>query len=129
MVEPTAARYDLFIAHADSDRAWVDGFLKPALGVEPGRLITPPDFDLTATVPAEFERAVTSSRFTLLVLSPAFLADEWARFGEQLVSFASVETGRARFLAVDRQACDLPLSLRFRVRLDFTQPDCWDAEL
>ena len=111
------------VIHADADRAWVEGYLKPALGLEPNRSITPREFDPTATVPAEFERAVTASRFTLLVLSPAFLTDEWARFGEQLVSFTSVEAGQNRLLAVDRQACDLPLSLRFRVRLDFTDPD------
>ena len=65
------------------------------------------------------------------MLSPAFLADEWARFGEELVSFASVEAGQNRLLAVDRQACDLPLSLRFRVRLDFTDPDQagWENEI
>ena len=57
------------------------------------------------------------------MLSPAFLADEWARFGEQLVAFASVEASQNRLLAVDRQTCDLPLSLRFRVRLDFTKAD------
>ena len=123
------AKYDLFVVHAIDDRAWVEGYLRPALGLEPDRTITPREFNPTATVPAEFERTVTSSRFTLLVLSPAFLTDEWARFSEQLVSFASVESGKARLLAVDRQTCNLPLSLRFRVRLDFTDPDRWDDEI
>ena len=116
----SAFAYDLFIVHAAADRAWVEGYLKVELRLEPVRVITPREFNPAETVPAEFERAVTSSRFTLLVLSPAFLADEWARFGEQLVAFASVEEGRNRLLAVDRQKCDLPLSLRFRVRLNFT---------
>ncbi len=123
--------YDLFIVHAPADRAWVEGYLKVELGLETGRVITPREFSPTATVPAEFERAVTSSRFTLLVLSPAFLADEWARFGEQLVAFANVEASQNRLLAVDRQACDLPLSLRFRVRLNFTDTDQagWENEI
>jgi hypothetical protein len=47
--------YDLFIVHAEADRAWIDGYLKPAVGVEPARLITPRDFQLTATIPAEFD--------------------------------------------------------------------------
>ncbi|HEX8204254.1 MAG TPA: TIR domain-containing protein, partial [Isosphaeraceae bacterium] len=129
MDEPAASRYDLFIAHAEADRAWVAGYLKPALGVEPGRLFTPRDFDLTATVPAEFERAVTSSRFTALVLSPAFLADRWAEFGAQLVQFASVEEGRFRLVAIRLHPADLPLGLRFRVALDCTDRSQWDEQI
>ena len=86
--------YDLFIIHAKADRSWVDGFLRPALGVAPGRLATPADFEPTATIPAELERLVAASRYALLVLTPAFLADEWSSFGEQLVSFLSVEQHR-----------------------------------
>jgi hypothetical protein len=126
---PTEAKSDLFILHAQADRAWVEGYLKPSLGLDRNRVITPSEFDPTGTVPGEFGRAVNSSRFTMLVLSPAFLADEWARFGEQLVTFASVEAGQVRLLAIDRHACDLPLSLRFRVRLDFTKQDHWDKEI
>jgi WD40 repeat protein/energy-coupling factor transporter ATP-binding protein EcfA2 len=128
MDEHSEARYDLFIVHAEADRAWVEGYLKPALGVEPARLITPPGFDLTATVPAEFERAVTSSRYTALVLSPAFLADRWSEFGEQLVQFASVEGGRGRLVAIQLHPVELPLRLRFRVALDCTDRTQWDDQ-
>jgi WD40 repeat protein len=123
--------YDLFIVHAAADRAWVEGYLKVELGLDPGRVITPREFNPTATVPAEFASAVTSSRFTMLVLSPAFLADEWARFGGELVSFASVEAGQNQLLAVDREVCKLPLNLRFLVRLNFTDPDRagWEEEM
>src|SRR4051812_22930761 len=65
-----ASVYDLFVVHADADRAWVDGYLKHALGLDPARVFTPRDFRLGASTAGEFERGVTSSRFTLLVLSP-----------------------------------------------------------
>ena len=83
--------FDLFVVHAEADRAWVDGYLKPMLGLEPARVFTPRDFRLGVGVAAEFERGVTSSRYTLLVLSPAFLADRWAEFAEGQVSFFSVD--------------------------------------
>src|SRR5271165_6206992 len=105
MAEPSETRYDLFIVHADADRAWVDGYLRPAVGVESARLITPRDFTLGAAIPAEFDRAVTSSRYTALVLSPAFLTDRWAKFGEQLVTFTSVEEGRGRVVALTLHPC------------------------
>jgi hypothetical protein len=39
------------------------------------------------------------------MLSPAFLADPWAEFGEQLASFTSVEEGRGRVVALTLRPC------------------------
>jgi len=125
---PSPREYDLFVVHAEADRAWVDGFLKHALGLDPGRVMTPRDFRLGASVVGEFERGVASSRFTLLVLSPAFLADRWAEFGEGLVSFSAVDEGRNRLLALTLHPCHSPLRLRFRESLDCTDWTHWDDE-
>ena len=120
--------FDLFVVHAEGDRAWVDGYLKPMLGLEPARVFTPRDFRLGQSVGAEFERGVRSSRYTLLVLSPAFLADRWAEFGEGLVTFSSVDEGRNRLLALTLHPCQAPLRLRFRESLDCTDKTRWDDE-
>ena len=117
---PSVPSYDLFIVHADADRAWVDGYLRHALGLDPARVVTRRDIRLGESVPAEFDRLVTSSRFTLLVLSPAFLADRWAEFGEGLVTFSSVDEGRNRLIGLKRHDCPLPLHLRFKESLDCT---------
>ena len=66
---------------------------------------------------------MTASRFTLLILSPAYLADEWAQFSEQLASYAAVAEQRHRLIPVVREQCQLPLHLEFRVRLDCTDKD------
>ena len=126
MAEPT---YDLFLAYADADRAWVEGFLRPALGVPNEHTITIQTFRPGASVVDECERAVTSSCYTVLVLSPAFLADRWTEFGEQLASFASVEEGRGWLVAIVLQPCQLPLHLRFRVWLDCTDRTQWDEQV
>ena len=125
---PNPPEYDLFVVHAEADRAWVDGYLKHALGLDPGRVMTPRDFRLGASVVGEFERGAASSRFTLLVLSPAFLADRWAEFGEGLVSFSAVDEGRNRLLALTLHPCQAPLRLRFRESLDCTDWTHWDDE-
>jgi len=129
MAEQGKTCYELFIVHAAADRAWVDGYLRHAMGVEPARLITPRDFTPGASIPAEFDRAVTSSRFTALVLSPAFLADRWAEFGEHLVNFTSVEEGRGSVVALTLHPCQPPPRLRFRVGLDCTDWTQWDEEV
>ncbi len=129
MGERTQFRYDLFVSHSRADRAWVYGYLLPALDLSPERLITPQGFRPGAAIVGEFERAVGSSRITLLVLSPAYLADEWAVLGEQLASYASVERQRGRLVPLILKPCELPLRLDFRVRLDCTIEADWEAEI
>jgi ATPase family associated with various cellular activities (AAA) len=59
------------------------------------------------------------------VLSPAYLADRWAVFGEQLASHLGVDD--TRIIPLRLTACDLPLRLDARVLLDFTDGARWDA--
>jgi WD40 repeat protein len=121
--------YDLFLLYAESDHAWVHGYLVPALGLPIRRLITRDHFRPGAPVVAEFERSVESSRFTAVVVSAAFVADEWTRFGETIASHASIAANRDRIVPVVRDGSELPLRLGFRVRIDCAGPGPWDAEV
>ncbi len=128
MADQAERVYDVFISYAQTDRTWVEGYLLPALGLPPERVITPKDFRPGAAVVVEFERAVIDSRYTVLVLSPAYLADEWSTFGEQLTSHASVAKGCDRLIPLLLQPCTLPLRVDFRVRLDCTDEANWEGE-
>jgi TIR domain/NACHT domain len=128
MPDQPSYQYDLFVSYADVDRAWVAGFLLPALGLAAERVITERSFRPGAPVVSEFERAVTSSRYTVLVLSPAYLADEWSTFGEQLASYASVAEQRDRLIPLLKEKSELPLRIDFRVRLDCTDKANWESE-
>ena len=128
--------HDVFASFADDDRDWVEGYLLPALGLPPGRIITnqrtssSESFRPGAVIVNEFERAVACSRFTVLVLSRAYFADQWSVFGEQLSSFASVVGNRDRLipLLLERDY-PLPLHIEFRVSLDCTVQSNWEAEI
>jgi WD40 repeat protein/energy-coupling factor transporter ATP-binding protein EcfA2 len=106
----------------------VTGYLLPALGLPADRVLTKDQFRPGAPVVEEFERAVGHSRFTAVVLTPAYLADEWSVFGEQLASHAAVADGRNRLIPVLLEPCELPLHVEFRVRLDYTDAARWDAQ-
>lgn len=120
--------YELFISYADADHGWVEGYLQPALGLSTKRTITKQDFRLGAQIVDEFERAVTHSRYTVLVLSPAYLADEWSTFAERLVSYAGVAEQRHRLIPLLLQPCTLPLHIDFLVLLDCTDEASWEQE-
>ena len=121
--------YNLFISFAQADRAWVNGLLLPALGPDATRILTPEQFRPGASIVNEFERAVQTSRHTLLVLSPAYLADEWTNLSEQFVSFLSTAEGQTRVIPLLKEPCDLPLRLNFRVQLDCTTEENTERSL
>jgi formylglycine-generating enzyme required for sulfatase activity len=121
-------RYELFVVHADADVGWVRGYLLPALGLPEERVITSDTLEPGAALVDEFERAVRESRRTLLVLTAAFLADEWATFGRQIAAYAAIADGRARLIPLQLQPVELPLSVVSLRRLDYTRTDSWDEQ-
>ncbi|MBN1137770.1 MAG: SUMF1/EgtB/PvdO family nonheme iron enzyme [Anaerolineae bacterium] len=129
MADRVGGLYDLFVSYSLSDREWVRGYLVPALGLPAPRLVTPDDFRPGAPLVDELERVVTGSRHTLLVLSPAYLADAWSTLGEQLVSHLSVAERQIRLIPLLKTECELPLRLDFRVRLDCTAEANWESEI
>jgi hypothetical protein len=118
--------FDLFIIHADADAAFVRGFLVPALNLPPRRVLLIDELSLGGVIVSEIDRGVSRSRFTVTVLSPAYLRDRWAVFGEQLANQLSLED--VHIIPLRLMACKLPLRLEARVSLDFTNRDRWEAE-
>jgi WD40 repeat protein len=106
----------------------VAGYLLPALGLPADRVLTRDRFRPGAPVVEQFEHAVRDSRYTVIVLTPAYLADEWSTFGERLASHAAVAGGHDRLIPLLLEPCVIPLHVEFRVRLDCTEPARWDQE-
>ncbi len=77
--------WDLFISYAEADRAWVEGFLLDALTSAGLRCYREAAFALGVPRLAEFENGIRRSKRTLLVLSPAALAENFSQFTDLLV--------------------------------------------
>jgi formylglycine-generating enzyme required for sulfatase activity len=121
--------YDLFISYARADRWWVDGYLLPVLALPEERVITPDRFESGRSILKEFERAIQCSRYTLIVFSPDYLADQWAVFGEELAGFANVTGQAERVIPLVLRSCDLPLHAAVRVQLDCIAQENWPGEV
>ena len=122
-------RWDLFITYAPSDAPWVRSYLIPSLGLPPERVRQPQDFQLGAFVNSEIEAAIKGSRYTLLVLSPAFVANEWAGFGEQLATTLGVKERAQRVIPLVLKEYELDLRIESLVRLDCTDELEWAEEV
>ena len=120
---------ELFVAYADEDREWVHGFLLAEIGLDRACVVTPDDFRPGAVLVEELERAVTTARCTVMVLTPAFGASPLAALAELLASHDSLRRDPGRLVPLQLKPVELPLHLDFRVRLDCTDPARWQAEM
>lgn len=126
------SRYDVFIVHAAADEAFVRGYLLDALGLPDDRVLRIQTIDLGEWTSKEIERGVESSRFTIVVLSPAFLDDAWAKFGHRLATHASADReGPGTLLPLLREDCGLSGHVDAIEKLDFRDRSrtSWEAEV
>jgi len=124
--------YDVFIVHADADESFVQGFLLAKLGLAPERVFVLKAMVLGKFITDEIERGVRSSRVSIVVLSPAYMADDWALFAEHLVTCASVDKRtHGVLLPLLLEDCEIPAHIRALVKLDFRDPtrEVWTAEI
>jgi WD40 repeat protein len=126
---PEAATYDLFISYCEADRPWVEGFLLDALDAAEVRYHTEDAFALGVPRLVEFERAISGSARTLLILSAAYLADTFGQFVDVLVNSYGVETATWPVIPLILQPVTLPARLSQLVALEFADPERHQHEL
>ena len=123
MAEQGADQYDLFIAHAPADRAWVEGYLADALRQVGLRWYTAGHSKAAAR--PEVEGAIAASRRVLLILSPAYLADGFT----DMVALLARQYGTGGAIwpvsPLLLQPVQLPARLPILPTLDATDPRKW----
>jgi WD40 repeat protein len=117
--------YDLFISYAEADRAWVEGYLLDALTQADVRVHSEAAFALGAPRLLEFERAVKDSQRALLVLSPAYLAENFTQFTDLLVQSYGLETATWPVIPLILHPVELPTRLSMLTHLDAVDPERW----
>jgi hypothetical protein len=115
--------HDLFVSYATEDAAWVEGYLLPGLGLPPERVHTHRDFEPGRPLVDEYARAVEHSHHTLLILSPAFVADKWARLVKDLATYLNVKSEQGTLFPLRYKPAELGLELRSLISLDFTDQE------
>jgi hypothetical protein len=125
-------RYDVFLSYRDQepDRSWARKVLLPRLEAEGARAcIDFRDFRLGRPRLKAIEEAVESSRYTLSVLTPAYLGSQLAELGGILARFLGDDTNQSRWLGVLREPCRRGLDMRSRMLLDMSDDADLDANV
>jgi CheY-like chemotaxis protein len=117
-------KYDVFISYSHHDKDWVRDWLLPRLedaGVKV--CIDYRDFRPGALLISEIERCILQSRKTLLVLSPEYLASNWAEFEHSLIQSMDPAALHERVVPLLHILSDIPPRLKNIIYLDFTNPN------
>ncbi|MDH7486283.1 MAG: SUMF1/EgtB/PvdO family nonheme iron enzyme [Anaerolineae bacterium] len=125
----TAPEHDLFVSYVEADRAWVEGYLLDALEAAGLRVHSEQAFRLGVPRLLEFERAVQQSQRTLLVLSPAYLAEGFGQFTDLLAQSYGLETATWPVIPLILHPVQLPPRLAMLTALDASDPDTWPQVL
>lgn len=117
---PDSSHYDLFVSYAEADRAWVEGYLLEALEQAGVRFICESTFTVGVPRLLEFERAIQQSKYTLLIISPDYLADELNEFIATMGQSYGQDTNCWPVIPLIRQSVPLPSRLGMLVSLKAT---------
>jgi hypothetical protein len=127
-----SAAFDVFISyrHAGACGTWVREVLTQRLRRAGLTVCLDVDsFRLGAPLVLEMERAVEESRYTLAVLTPAYLQSSYTQLEGVLAEHLGLETSEQRLLVVRREPCEPRLGLRARLWLDMQSCDETDRNM
>jgi hypothetical protein len=130
MAEQADYTHDVFISYSHADREWVEHTLLPQLESAGLKVVIDyRDFELGVASLVNMERAVDSSRHTLVVLTPAWIESEWTQFESLLVGTADPAGRRRKLIPLLLKPCKLPTHIEILTRADFTQPSEREKEM
>ena len=132
------ASTDLFLSYAEADRGWVEDFFSlalTALGIRYISQMVPArpasehsavaDAQRSADLLTSFEHLFPTSRYTVLILTPDYLASTVGRMASTLAVSYGFQTNSWIFIPLRLRPAALPTSLAMLAGLDATNPADW----
>ncbi|MBI3959621.1 MAG: TIR domain-containing protein, partial [Chloroflexi bacterium] len=121
MTEPPV--YDVFIAYSPAEEDWVHTRLKRDLEATGLSVATQEEFTPGRPKVDNWERTLAASRRLLLIITPAWLEDNWQRFAGQLAQQLDVSGDDGRLIPLLYQPTpELPPRLARLTPVDFSDP-------
>ena len=121
--------HDVFISYCPADADWVWDRLVPRLQAEKLVFYTEEQFRLGPPRLLNYEQAVESSRYVLLILSPEWLRDGYSEFTSFLAQHSSLTTQKWRTIPLLLRPVALPGRIDSLTRADLTGGRDEEAEI
>jgi len=124
--------YDVFVSYRqqEPDMTWVRKILVPRLITEGLTVcVDYKTFRLGTPLLREMERSIERSRYTLSVLTPAYLQSNFTDVENILADHLGLENSQRRLLAITRESCKPRLGMRARLWLDMSRDEEFETDL
>jgi hypothetical protein len=124
MAEENNLEYDVFISYCHQNKTWVRRVLLRKLEQAGFNVfIDFKSFRVGAASVKEMERGVISSRKTIIVLTPEYLASDWTEFETVIAQTLDPANQNLRILPILKADCNLPLRIKYMSYVDFVKPE------
>lgn len=115
--------FDVFISYSSQDKAWVRGELLTCLNAAGLKVCTDKEnFIPGAPILTEIERAIETSRKTLLIFTPSYLASEWTKLESLILQTEDPSNRNLKFIPVYKDDCEIPKRIKPFTPVYFTDP-------
>ena len=128
----SAGPYDVFLSYRrrEPDKTWTIKTLLPRLEAAGLRVcIDFRDFGLGAALVKEMERAVLDSRYTVAVLSPAYLESGFTDLENVMADHLAAENKDIRLIVLMRGDAKASLRMRARLMLDMSDDSEFETNI
>jgi len=122
--------FDVFVSYSPADREWVWQTLLPRLE-EAGLRVCLDERDFEIGIPrlVNIERAVDNSRYTLIVMTPAWVNDQWNDLESLLVGSTDPAGRKGRLKPCMLKPCEPPRRIAMLDYADLTRPESREMQL
>jgi hypothetical protein len=114
--------YDVFVSYGDEDEEWCRAELLEPLQQAELKITHKGMFEWGAPIADAHARAVERSRWTIIVLTPAWCHSQWEALDRQLATTQDPAAVYRRLLPLKVQDCMPPARIANLVSRDFSQP-------
>jgi hypothetical protein len=115
--------FDVFISYRqkEPDRSWVRNKIIPVLQENNLKVFVDyKHFKLGAPIIKEMERGIVNSKYTLAVLSPAYLESNFTEFESLISEHLGLLNTQRRLIAIMKEYCKPRISIQSKLWLDFS---------
>ncbi len=115
--------FDVFISYSSKDKEWVRGELLNRLKAAGLKVCTDKEsFIPGAPILTEIERAIETSRKTLLIFTPNYLASEWTKLESLILQTEDPSNRNLKFIPCYKAECEIPKRIKPFTPIYFTDP-------
>lgn len=121
-----AYKHDVFISYSSLDSEWVYQDFLPHIEKAGLNVLLDRDFEIGQPIIKNIEKAISTSRYTILVITPEWIESVWCEFEGLLIRTLDPAAREGRVVPLIVKPTSLPHWLSFLTYLDLTKPQNFD---